>query len=1420
MTESNFSSTAPTVPAASSGALSAFRFGCNHRRFWLAAALIMVVSSALAAPKYWVGASGTTNAPTSGTWQTTAPTVWSDGTVATANVGWTAGDTAYFGGVDGTYSITVGGAISGVGLSFLNSGYTLSAASAQTVSMPSASGFAAPQLRLGAGVAVTIGTNVTVQNSQATGLWIGASDTNASGTLNIRGKVAQNSANTGGIDGYGTVVNVLPGGSLLGPTGASSGGYVVGRNSGADCTVNVNGGTFGIISGNTVAMTIGASGTGTVSVVSGAFTMSKDTGNGIVLGSVAGIPGTLNLNGGITTTPKISMGASGTMSVLNFNGGTLKANANAASFLNNLTTINVRDGGAVIDSGNFGVAIGLGLPHSTFQGDAAIDGGLTKLGTGTLTLTGANTYNGMTTVSNGLLVTTTASSGGGAYTVNDGATLEVQVNTFGTSLTNSSLTLGASGNLTNNFTLGGNGDATIAAVTVNGALNLNGTVKVNVSGSFSGPSTNLLISYGSLTGSGSFSAGTLPPVPGYIGLLVNDTVAKQVKLVYPTPSVPVQWATTSGDWDTTSLNWQPLGGGAMTNYFELSPVTFDDNAPFAATHTVTLTGNRNPTDITVNSANTYLFTGDFAIGAGGTLTKSGNGTLIMGVNSGHSGGTIINGGVVQVGNGGTNGSVGTGDISDYGALVFNRSDAFAVPGIISGSGGVTNNGTGAVSLLATNSYSGPTVVNTGKLAVLSTSTGGGDYQVADGATLEIRSSGTSSYLSANNLTFGTTGGATNNFVLQAGRSVSVPLVYATGNLNLNGSVTVNVSGSGLSAGTYILLQYSGSVLGTGQFVAGGLPGVCTLTNDTSAQQLKLIVTTPGLVWDSGNTNNGSIIDPASGTWDLSDTNQVWNNGAANVAFSNGNGAIFAGADGAYSIKLGSSVSSSVLTFVNSGYVLTNDTPQTVTLANVSTTSPKLVVAAGKTATIGTNVTISSPNTTYFGNTGDTPGGTIIVENGGLLVQTTANTYALDGAGTIASIKTGGIMRLQAGSTSGQIAIGVNNTGNSPILSVDGGLVEILGNGGSLNIGNGSGSAAGTLTLNSGNVTMPIGTTKALTLGVNAANQGTVNLNGGVLTVAKVTKGNSSALATNNFNGGTLKAVNASYASSFLNGLDAANVRDGGAVIDDGGFAITIDQQLQHSAITGDNAIDGGLVKQGTGSLTLTSANTYNGMTTVSNGTLLVNGSILADATVAPGGTLGGIGNSGGSVNVAAGGTLAPGIGGTEIFTVEGNLELQGNAQFVVNESTSPSNSFCVVNGTLINHGTGTIIITNVGPALQLGDSFKLFSQPIVNGGALTIGPAPGAGLAWTNKLAFDGSVAVVVAPSIASYPTNITYTVSTNKLILSWPATHQGWIAQSNSVALADTNFWFDIPGSDSVLSLTNSIDASMNNVFYRLRHP
>jgi fibronectin-binding autotransporter adhesin len=112
----------------------------------------------------------------------------------------------------------------------------------------------------------------------------------------------------------------------------------------------------------------------------------------------------------------------------NFNGGTLQATDNVydVSFVGNLTTANVQLGGADIDTNGYNVTVAQNLVHDTTAGAPVRDGGLTKVGAGTLTLTGASTYNGGTTVSAGTLLannTSGSATGNGAVTIQNGATL-------------------------------------------------------------------------------------------------------------------------------------------------------------------------------------------------------------------------------------------------------------------------------------------------------------------------------------------------------------------------------------------------------------------------------------------------------------------------------------------------------------------------------------------------------------------------------------------------------------------------------------------------------------------------------------------------------------------------------------------------------------------------------------------------------------------------------------------------------------------------------------------------------------------------------------------------------------------------------------------------------------------------------------
>ena len=107
--------------------------------------------------------------------------------------------------------------------------------------------------------------------------------------------------------------------------------------------------------------------------------------------------------------------------------------------------------------------------------------------------------------------------------------------------------------------------------------------------------------------------------------------------------------------------------------------------------------------------------GEFG-GVGGSLVKVGTGTLTLAGANTYTGGTTINSGTLQLGDGGTSGSIIGGVFDNAGAtLAFDRSDTMTFAGVISGSGAVSQIGSGTTILTADNPYTGGTAIAAGTL---------------------------------------------------------------------------------------------------------------------------------------------------------------------------------------------------------------------------------------------------------------------------------------------------------------------------------------------------------------------------------------------------------------------------------------------------------------------------------------------------------------------------------------------------------------------------------------------------------------------------------------------------------------------------------------------------------------------------------
>jgi fibronectin-binding autotransporter adhesin len=591
------------------------------------------------------------------------------------------------------------------------------------------------------------------------------------------------------------------------------------------------------------------------------LTQNDYTGRTVVGGGTLEVA-ELNTSG--TPGPLGSTGVSPTNLV--FHGGTFRITSGTAytdrglTLTSGATTIDVPASGGIVNLA--GLITGSGT--------------LTKTGVGTLILGGANTYSG-TIVSGGALqlgsaVANTSGLGSASVTVTNGGVLSL----FGAGGGDLG-TGGAGGPFVNSLVVpaGASGSFNVPfRISINNALTGSGTLNVGVTGvrgDFGGNWSAFAgsINIGSLTGTSDFRCNNSAGYPNAkINLGVNATFQNRVS---GTPTIPVGELSGAAG----SIVNAPGGNGGIGVVWRVGGL--NTTATFAG--------------------NTFNNVG---------FIKEGSGTWIWtGTNTTHTSLTTVNAGTLQIGKGGTSGMLGPGNVANNATLAFNRADSITDLnyGVISGPGTLAKRGAGRLALTRAHTYSGPTTVETGTLAVTNAGSiaGSANIIISAGALFDVSGAAGGLMTLASGKMISGVGAVKGNFVvgsgaiLAPGNSIGTltfsntlslasgctsffeiskspttnDVVRVIGALTSGGTLVVtNVSANGLAAGDTFKLFNAGSYSGSfGAFVLPGLPN--TLAWDTSTVNtdgiLKVIVAQPPVISSVTQLGDGNARLTFSGT---------------------------------------------------------------------------------------------------------------------------------------------------------------------------------------------------------------------------------------------------------------------------------------------------------------------------------------------------------------------------------------------------------------------------------------------------------------------------------------------------------------------------------------------------------------------------
>jgi rhamnogalacturonan endolyase len=879
----------------------------------------------------------------------------------------------------------------------------------------------------------------------------------------------------------------------------------------------------------------------------------------------------------------------------------------------------------------------------------------------------------------------------------------------------------------------------------------------------------------------------------------------------PVSDANLAWRGGNGNaWDiTTASNWFINGiwtNDVATIFAQGNSVLFDLRG--VTNPSVNLAAALGPSKVTVFSPSNFTFAGSGALTGAMAFYKVGSGRLTVNNTNTYTGGTFVSGGTMFI-NGGLPGS----------AVTLENREAVAGPARIGGVGvlgkGLTVQKGGIVIV-------GPDTNSAGTLTVSNT--------------------------------FTELGAVSNLFDLSSdptGTTNANDRVNIIGNLVLSGinTIAINQPNGWLGNGVYPLLQYSGTLTGglTNLVLSGNFVQTVALTNPAGMIALLAIVPSsvpvapseltataisPSqilLLWTDNSTNETAfVIERSNNNTDFATTASVsagvtrfLDSGlaASTTYYYRVRGTNMIGASGDSSTANATTPTAPLSLIwhgdgaVNSWDILTTTNwlngataayyidGASVTFDDSGSNSPAISLATNLQPG---SVTVAATHNYTLGGSGALVGTMTLVKSGsGTLTITNANSFTGGvnlTAGTVALGNTAGVgvgpLMFNGGTISFNVSSQQTYTND---LDVDG-TGTIISAGGYNNIVNGDWSGTSTLNISMTSGTFSVGGdmsgfSGSVVLGSSAGTFRFYGSTGSVNTIFDLGNGT----ATLNNRNGTTIALGALTGGigTFVSGAGSANAASiyivGGKNLDTTFAGTIMDANL--SRITC-------ITKTGTGTWTLTGANTYTGTTTVSAGTLLVNGNqspATGAVSVASGAILGGAGILGGAVTVNSGGAMAPGSGGAGTLTISNSLALDSDAILNFELGATNASDKVAVSGALVLGGTLNVTgLTGFGT-----NTYTLFTC----GGALSgtlpvIGTMPSG---YSGTLSTNASGQVKLAVQAVTPPIFGGIGVTNGSLTLSG----SGGTANGTYYVLASTNV--ALPLAQWQFIATNQFDTNGN---------